>query len=105
MTAEQDETPPLQLPLTWMVDPSMTPAVVNQVMFRPGVNASNGTASGFYMTLGHVTPPMFPQGFRQEDVNSVSAVPVSVVGHYYIPLGFAEDLHRALTNALSAAQE
>lgn len=86
------------------MDPGTQPMVINQVMFRPGLNArQDGRPSGFYMTVGHITPPALSPGASVEEVNSMGPIPIALAGYFFIPLGFTEELRDHLAMAIEAA--
>lgn len=94
----------MALPSEWRIDPATHPMVVNQFMLRMGLSSgAEDKPSGIYLTLGHVTPPALPPGAAPAELlEEYGPIPITPAGHFYIPLGFAEDLRDNLTQIIEA---
>jgi hypothetical protein len=81
-----NQQPDFQVQTVWQTNPMVPPTPVNQIMIQEGPGTMSGVRSGeFYLTLGHVAPPMLA---RQADGSVTGAdglvLPIATVGQFII---------------------
>lgn len=88
---------------TWKFDPHTTPSHVNQVMLSPGVPPTSGVVNEFYLTLGHVNPPVIlprPDGVLRPNVED-GELPINVIGHFAFSIERLAELHGIIGQVLN----
>ncbi|WP_284985466.1 hypothetical protein [Arthrobacter sp. fls2-241-R2A-172] len=88
----------------WEYDTRALPAVANQVLIQHAMfDGNTGHPTGMYIHLGHVNPPIFKGEVSAGQAQSIAALPVVVVGNFYLPMQSVVALRDSLNEALRNA--
>lgn len=91
----------IQIQATWMLDPTSLPALANQLLIQPGLPADGRTSDGFYVYLGHISPPAFPTpAAAAAAATSPVSQPVVPVASVFVSRDRLRAFHRAIGEAL-----
>jgi hypothetical protein len=96
----------VQIQASWVLDPGIVPTAANQILIQPGLPAGQSPADGFYLYLGHISPPAFPTEEAALFSAQQGAVhPVIPVARVYVSRDRLEAFHEAIGQALSRPVE
>jgi hypothetical protein len=91
----------LQVQAQWDLDPRQAVAAANQILIQPGLPAGTSQSDGFYLILGHISPPAFPSPDAAEAArNGGAVVPVVPVARVFVSHARLEEFHRVIGDAL-----
>jgi hypothetical protein len=94
----------LQVQAQWDLDPRQIAVLANQILIQPGLSVGPSQSDGFYLVLGHISPPAFPSAEAAEAARSGGAVlPVVPVARVFVTQERLQDFHRIIGEALNPA--
>lgn len=82
-----DEPTEFQVQATWVIDPSVQPSPVNQVLIQSGIAGGSGEFStDVYMRFGNANPPVFVGVDGNVSPDTIASTVLSIYPQAYVQL-------------------